>query len=62
MPKIRAASVSDHRAQQRAALLEAARDVLIEGDASAVTFAEVARRTAWPETASTSTSPTATNC
>lgn len=45
MPKIHAASVADHRAQQRAALLDAARELLAEGDASKVTFAEVARRT-----------------
>ncbi|MER8036270.1 TetR/AcrR family transcriptional regulator [Streptomyces hydrogenans] len=45
MPKIHAASVADHRSQQRAALLDAAREVLAEGDASKVTFAEVARRT-----------------
>ncbi|MFE2385072.1 TetR/AcrR family transcriptional regulator [Streptomyces misionensis] len=45
MPKIHAASVADHRARQRAALLEAARELLAEGDASKVTFAAVARRT-----------------
>lgn len=45
MPKIHAASVADHRAQQRAALLEAARELLAEGDAAKVTFAEIARRT-----------------
>ncbi|MFE7513345.1 TetR/AcrR family transcriptional regulator [Streptomyces sp. NPDC057540] len=45
MPRIQAATVADHRSQQRAALLEAARTVLEEGDASRVTFAEVARRT-----------------
>ncbi|MEU3344674.1 helix-turn-helix domain-containing protein [Streptomyces sp. NPDC006700] len=45
MPKIRAASVADHRAQQRRALVVAARQLLQEGDASAVTFAAVAART-----------------
>ncbi|GAA2820053.1 TetR/AcrR family transcriptional regulator [Streptomyces showdoensis] len=45
MPKIHAATVADHRTQQRAALLDAARQLLAEGDASRVTFAEVARRT-----------------
>ncbi|MFJ2785277.1 MULTISPECIES: TetR/AcrR family transcriptional regulator [unclassified Streptomyces] len=45
MPKIHAATVADHRSQQRAALLGAAREILEEGDASRVTFAEVARRT-----------------
>ncbi|MFI2644019.1 TetR/AcrR family transcriptional regulator [Streptomyces sp. NPDC018610] len=45
MPKIRAASVADHRAQQRAALVAAAGELLREGDASAVTFAAVAART-----------------
>lgn len=45
VPKIRAASVADHRAQQRAALVAAAREILEEGDAGAVTFAAVAART-----------------
>jgi len=45
VPKIHAASVADHRAQQRTALLDAARELLAEGDASQVTFATVARRT-----------------
>ncbi|MER6097725.1 helix-turn-helix domain-containing protein [Streptomyces sp. NPDC001728] len=45
MPRIHAATVADHRSQQRAALLDAARELLEEGDASQVTFAEVARRT-----------------
>ncbi|MET9144793.1 TetR/AcrR family transcriptional regulator [Streptomyces sp. NPDC057197] len=45
MPKIRAASVADHRAQQRSALVAAARELLQEGDAAAVTFAAVAART-----------------
>ncbi|MGI5171012.1 TetR/AcrR family transcriptional regulator [Spirillospora sp. CA-253888] len=45
MPKIHAASVADHRARQRAALLGAARELLEEGDAAQVTFAAVARRT-----------------
>ncbi|GAA2387212.1 helix-turn-helix domain-containing protein [Dactylosporangium salmoneum] len=45
MPRIQAASVADHRAQQRAALLDAAHELLAEGDAANVTFAAVARRT-----------------
>ncbi|MGD1216927.1 TetR/AcrR family transcriptional regulator [Streptomyces krungchingensis] len=45
MPKIQAASVADHRAQQRATLLDAAYELLAEGDAAEVTFAAVARRT-----------------
>lgn len=45
VPKIHAATVADHRSLQRAALLDAARELLAEGDASRVTFAEVARRT-----------------
>ncbi|WP_329427477.1 TetR/AcrR family transcriptional regulator [Streptomyces sp. NBC_01268] len=45
MPKIHAATVADHRTQQRSALLDAARELLAEGDASKVTFAAVARRT-----------------
>ncbi|MFF0292739.1 TetR/AcrR family transcriptional regulator [Kitasatospora sp. NPDC004614] len=46
MPKISAATVADHRAQQRRALVTAARELLeTEGDAAAVTFTAVARRT-----------------
>ncbi|MFJ5925108.1 TetR/AcrR family transcriptional regulator [Kitasatospora sp. NPDC092948] len=46
MPKISAATVADHRAQQRRALVDAARALLeSEGDAAAVTFAAVARST-----------------
>ncbi|KRV47999.1 TetR family transcriptional regulator [Wenjunlia vitaminophila] len=45
MPKIRAATVADHRAQQRRALVTAARELLEEGDAGAVSFAAVAERT-----------------
>ncbi|MFD8599354.1 TetR/AcrR family transcriptional regulator [Kitasatospora sp. NPDC059646] len=44
MPKISAATVADHRAQQRRALVAAARALLeSEGDAGAVTFTAVAR-------------------
>ena len=45
VPKISAASVSDHRAQQRRALVDAARELLEEGDAARVTFRSVAERT-----------------
>lgn len=45
MPKISAASVAEHRAHQRDALVRAARELLVEGDAQAVTFAAVAERT-----------------
>ncbi|MGW4383376.1 TetR/AcrR family transcriptional regulator [Kitasatospora sp. NPDC004531] len=46
MPKISAATVADHRARQRRALIDAARALLeSEGDAAAVTFAAVARST-----------------
>jgi AcrR family transcriptional regulator len=45
MPRIQAASVADHRAQQRAALLDAAYELLAEGNAAEVTFAAIARRT-----------------
>ncbi|MFJ1792061.1 TetR/AcrR family transcriptional regulator [Kitasatospora griseola] len=46
MPKISAATVADHRAQQRRALVDAARALLeSEGDAAAVTFTAVARST-----------------
>lgn len=44
MPKISAASVADHRAQQRAALVRAAHELLEEGDAARVTFGAVADR------------------
>lgn len=44
VPKISAASVADHRAQQRAALVRAAHELLEEGDAARVTFGAVADR------------------
>ncbi|WP_329240250.1 TetR/AcrR family transcriptional regulator [Actinoallomurus sp. NBC_01490] len=47
MPKIRAATVAEHRAAQRAALLSAARDLLAEGAEDterAPNLADVARR------------------
>jgi AcrR family transcriptional regulator len=43
VPKISAGSVAEHRAQQRRALVDAARTLLEAGDAAAVTFASVAR-------------------
>ncbi|MEV6166059.1 helix-turn-helix domain-containing protein [Streptomyces sp. NPDC052052] len=45
MPRIRAATVAEHHAQQRLALVRAARDLLEDGDAEAVTFTAVARAT-----------------
>jgi AcrR family transcriptional regulator len=45
VPKIRAATVAEHHAQQRLALVRAARALLEGGDAEAVTFAAVARST-----------------
>lgn len=45
MPRISAATVAEHHAQQRLALVRAARALLEEGDAEAVTFAAVARAT-----------------
>ena len=44
MPKINAATIAEHRAQQRAALLAAARDLLLEGGYSALSFAALAQR------------------
>ncbi|WP_026411005.1 TetR/AcrR family transcriptional regulator [Actinomadura oligospora] len=45
MPKISAATVADHREQQRRALVQAARELLGEGgDADRVTFGAVAER------------------
>ncbi|KDN81783.1 TetR/AcrR family transcriptional regulator [Kitasatospora cheerisanensis] len=44
MPKINAATVAEHRAQQRAALIRAAVDVLVEQGATAVTPAAVGAR------------------
>ncbi|NEC67281.1 TetR/AcrR family transcriptional regulator [Streptomyces sp. SID9727] len=45
MPRISAATVAEHHAQQRQALVRAARGLLEGGDAEAVTFAAVARAT-----------------
>jgi AcrR family transcriptional regulator len=42
MPRIAAPTLVEHRAQQRAALLDAARALVADGDASAVTMAAVA--------------------
>ncbi|MEW2624388.1 helix-turn-helix domain-containing protein [Streptomyces sp. NPDC048106] len=44
MPKINAATVAEHRAQQRATLIQAAVDVLVEQGAAAVTPAAVGAR------------------
>ncbi|MCF2527016.1 TetR/AcrR family transcriptional regulator [Yinghuangia soli] len=44
MPRITAATVADHRANQRSALLQAARDLLLTDGAGAVTFTAVAER------------------
>ncbi|MEV8456777.1 TetR/AcrR family transcriptional regulator [Streptomyces sp. NPDC052095] len=45
MPRIQAATVAEHHAQQRLALVRAARELLEGGDAAAVTFTAVARAT-----------------
>jgi AcrR family transcriptional regulator len=45
MPRIRAASVAEHRAMQRRALLDAARSLLSEGGTEALTFPAMAERT-----------------
>ncbi|MGQ4486179.1 TetR/AcrR family transcriptional regulator [Streptomyces sp. SAS_281] len=45
MPRISAATVAEHHARQRQALVRAARELLEGGDAEAVTFAAVARAT-----------------
>jgi AcrR family transcriptional regulator len=45
VPKIRAATVAEHRQLQRAALLDAARALLVEGGRDALTFAALAART-----------------
>ncbi|MDQ1035895.1 AcrR family transcriptional regulator [Streptomyces sp. V3I8] len=45
MPRIRAASVAEHRSMQRAALLDAARSLLSEGGTDALTFPALAERT-----------------
>lgn len=45
MPKIAAPTVAEHRAQQRAALLAAARDLLIDGGYTALSFSALAART-----------------
>jgi AcrR family transcriptional regulator len=45
MPRIRAASVAEHRTMQRRALLDAARSLLSEGGTESLTFAALAERT-----------------
>jgi AcrR family transcriptional regulator len=45
MPRINAATVAEHRAHQRLALLEAAREALLDGGYPALNFTELARRT-----------------
>jgi AcrR family transcriptional regulator len=45
MPRIRAASVAEHRTMQRGALLDAARTLLSEGGTEALTFPALAERT-----------------
>jgi AcrR family transcriptional regulator len=45
MPRIRAASVAEHRTMQRQALLDAARSLLSEGGTEALTFPALADRT-----------------
>ena len=45
MPKISAATVAEHRAHQRGALIDAARDLLIDGGYSALSFGALAERT-----------------
>ncbi|WUH90645.1 TetR/AcrR family transcriptional regulator [Streptomyces sp. NBC_00433] len=45
MPRIRAASVAEHRTMQRRALLDAARSLLSEGGTDALTFPALAERT-----------------
>jgi AcrR family transcriptional regulator len=45
VPRIRAASVAEHRTMQRDALLDAARSLLSEGGTDALTFPALAERT-----------------
>ncbi|MGX1953757.1 TetR/AcrR family transcriptional regulator [Streptomyces anulatus] len=45
MPRISAATVAEHHAQQRLALVRAARELLESGDAGAVTFTAIAKAT-----------------
>lgn len=45
MPKIRAATLAEHRLRQRTALLDAARALLTEGGPEALTFPALAART-----------------
>jgi AcrR family transcriptional regulator len=45
MPRIRAATVAEHRTMQRQALLDAARSLLAEGGTEALTFPALAERT-----------------
>lgn len=45
MPKISAATVAEHRARQQSALLDAARELLLDGGYASLTFEALARRT-----------------
>jgi AcrR family transcriptional regulator len=45
VPRINAATVAEHREHQRRALLDAAREVLLDGGYGALSFTELARRT-----------------
>ena len=45
MPRINAATVAEHRARQRAALLNAARELLLDGGYSGLSFGALAKRT-----------------
>jgi AcrR family transcriptional regulator len=45
VPKIRAATVAEHRAMQRKAILDAARDILAQGGSETPSLAAVAKRT-----------------
>lgn len=45
MPKIQAATVAEHRAMQRKAILDAARDILAQGVTEAPSLSAVAKRT-----------------
>jgi AcrR family transcriptional regulator len=45
MPKINAATVAEHRAHQRGALLDAARELLLDGGYAALSFGALAKST-----------------
>ncbi|MGJ4088686.1 hypothetical protein [Corynebacterium macclintockiae] len=57
MPKITETTVTEHRAVQHRAVLEAAERLIVAGGGKVPSLAEWRPRLAWPAPASTATSP-----